>query len=193
MNGHRTYDDSTGAPRPAERAPLDRRTLLSLLAAASVSAACSRMPGEMMGRGGMMDEGPMAGSDMRVIHSLLSRHDTIERTVQDVKGGIRSVTTSDDAEVAELIRTHVAQMKSRLENDQPIRQMDPLFREIFKHAAAIDLCVDDTTGGVAVIETSSDPHVTMLIRQHARRAVSEFVEDGMRRAMQPTPLPDGYE
>jgi len=34
--------------------------------------------------------------------------------------------------------------------------------------------------------------VTLLIRQHARAAVSQFVADGMARAMQPTPLPDGY-
>jgi hypothetical protein len=32
----------------------------------------------------------------------------------------------------------------------------------------------------------------LLIRQHAHRAVSEFVAEGMARAMEPTPLPPGY-
>jgi hypothetical protein len=34
--------------------------------------------------------------------------------------------------------------------------------------------------------------VAPLIRQHARRAVSEFVARGMERMHEPTPLPDGY-
>jgi quercetin dioxygenase-like cupin family protein len=40
-----------------------------------------------------------------------------------------------------------------------------------------------------VVETSDDPEVVALIRQHAHRAVSEFVERGMDRAHEPTPLP----
>ena len=47
-------------------------------------------------------------------------------------------------------------------------------------------------GGVDVIETSDDPQVVLLIRQHAHRAVSEFVTGGMQRAMQQTPLPSDY-
>ena len=46
--------------------------------------------------------------------------------------------------------------------------------------------------GVLVVETSPDPQVELLIRQHAHRAVSEFVAEGMSRAMRPTPLPPGY-
>lgn len=53
--------------------------------------------------------------------------------------------------------------------------------------------VDSISGGVLVVETSPDPQVEPLIRQHARRAVSEFVAQGMERAMRPTPLPPGIE
>jgi hypothetical protein len=35
--------------------------------------------------------------------------------------------------VAQLIQTHVQQMKGRIEAGRPIRRMDPLFREIFEH------------------------------------------------------------
>jgi hypothetical protein len=55
---------------------------------------------------------------------------------------------------------------------------------------AID--VEPIPGGVLVVETSANPQVGLLIRQHARRAVSEFVAQGMARAMRPTPLPSGY-
>jgi hypothetical protein len=84
-------------------------------------------------------------------------------------------------------------MKERVEDGNPIRQMDPLFREIFEHNGQIELRVEELPGGVRVLETSNDPQVTLLIREHAHRAVSEFIRDGMARAMGPTPLPSGYQ
>lgn len=89
---------------------------------------------------------------------------------------------SDRPEVAELIRTHVWQMRDRLEEGNPIRVMDPVFREIFEHHEAVGMDVEETRDGVVVVETSADPRVELLIRQHADRAVSEFVAEGMARA-----------
>jgi hypothetical protein len=146
------------------------------------------MPGWMMSRG--MDAQTMR--DMHVIHDLLLGHERIEREVDDVPGGIRAVTMSGDSELAARIRTHVSQMQARIERGNPIRQMDPLFREIFEHHGAIEMLVENVPGGMRVTETSADPQVALLIRQHARRAVSEFVAEGMPRAMRPTPLPPGY-
>lgn len=129
---------------------------------------------------------------MRVIRRLLVNHERIRRRVEGIATGIKALTTSEDPEIAELIRTHVTQMKARVEDGDPIRLMDPLFREIFDHHEAIDIEVERTPRGVLVVETSADPQVTLLIRQHAHRAVSEFVAEGMARAMRPTPLPPGY-
>ena len=150
----------------------------------------SGMPNGMMGEGPMMD--PEMMRDMHAIRTLLMNHERIEREVEDIPGGIRSVTTSHDPELAELIRTHVWQMKSRMEEGRPIRHMDPVFRELFRDHEKVHLQIEEIPGGARVIETSEDPQVTSLIRQHAHRAVSEFVERGMPRAMKPTPLPDGY-
>lgn len=147
-----------------------------------------RMPSWMMSGHAM--EG--MGRDMSVIHGLLMNHARIQRSVEDIPGGVRTVTTSEDPEVAELIRAHVWRMKERMEQGEPIRQMDPLFRELFRRRAQIRIEVQDTPRGVIVTETSADPQVVLLIRQHAHRAVSEFVERGMARAMEPTPLPEGY-
>lgn len=184
---------------------LDRRRLLTrglalafgAAPAASLLAACGRemmmgreMPDWMMSGGGMMDMEMM--EEMRVIRELLAGHELIRRRVEDVPGGIRSRTTSGDPELSELIGTHVAQMKARVEAGDPIRHMDPLFREIFEHHAAIEMDVESISGGVLVVEISEVPQVELLIRQHARRAVSEFVAEGMERAMRPTPLPRGY-
>lgn len=52
--------------------------------------------------------------------------------------------------------------------------------------------IQDLENGVLVTKTSENPQVVLLIQQHANRAVSEFAEQGMQRAMQPTPLPEGY-
>jgi hypothetical protein len=81
-------------------------------------------------------------------------------------------------------------MDTRLEAARPIRRWDPLFAEIFEHADAITMEIEDTPRGVRVVETSGDAYVVTLIRQHAHRAVSEFVARGMDRAHEPTPLPE---
>ncbi|CAN5857204.1 hypothetical protein BH23GEM7_BH23GEM7_25020 [soil metagenome] len=148
------------------------------------------MPEWMMSHEGMM--GPQMMQQMRVIRRLLVNHEKIERQVEDIPGGVRTITRSDDPEVAELIRTHVRQMKERFEQDMPIRMMDPVFRELFEHRERAHLEYEEIPGGVRVTHTSEDPQVVLLIRQHAHRFVSEAAEQGMRRAMQPTPLPEGY-
>ena len=57
----------------------------------------------------------------------------------------------------------------------------------------IEMQIEEIPGGVRVRETSDDPEVAKLIRQHAIRGVSEFVAGGRARAHQPTPLPDEYQ
>lgn len=151
--------------------------------------------GMMSGNGMMSGEGMMGPEmmqDMRSIRGLLTNHEKVQRRVEDVPGGVRTVTTSDDPKIAELIRTHVRQMKARYERDQPIRMMDPVFRELFRHRDKASLQYEDVPGGIRVTHTSDDPQVVLLIRQHAHRFVSEAAEQGMSRAMRPTPLPEGY-
>lgn len=131
--------------------------------------------------------------DMRVIRSMLMNHEQIERRVENLDNGVKTWTTSTDPEIAAAIRTHVRQMKERMEENKPIRQMDPLFRELFNHADKIEMQIKDLDNGVEVTETSEDPQVVKLIQQHANKAVSEFAEQGMQRAMQPTPLPEDYQ
>jgi hypothetical protein len=170
---------------------------LAAFASVSASSEGSRdQQGEMTGgMGGMMGgAGGMGGmmQDMPAIHGLLMHHDEIQRSVEDIPNGVRTVTTSKDPKVASLIREHVWQMKRRIEQGQPIRQMDPLFVELFKNHQHIHMKIEDVPGGVRVEETADEARVVPLVRQHAHKAVSEFVAQGMRRAMEPTPLPPGY-
>lgn len=157
-----------------------------------------------MMKGGMMSEkmhrammserrGSEMMEDMQVIRKMLRNHEKIDRQVENLENGVRTRTTSSDPEIAAAIQKHVRQMKERIEQNQPIRQMDPLFRELFKHADKIEMEIQNLKDGVLVVETSEDPQVVKLIQQHANRAVSEFSAQGMKRAMKPTPLPEGYE
>ena len=140
--------------------------------------------------GHMMEPGDMG--DMMTIRQLLASHGEVQREVENVPGGVRTVTVSDDPEVTELIRQHVREMQARYGRDQPIRMMDPVFRELFRHRDSATLEIEDIPGGVRVLHTSDDPEVAALIRQHAHAFVSEAAEQGMDRAMQPTALPEGY-
>lgn len=162
----------------------------------ATGSSSGMMGGRMlMMRNGMMGGGMMGASmgEMRVIRALLTSPDQIERTVQNVPNGVLTVTTSDDPKVAQLIRTHVRQMRASYDRDEPIRMRDPVFRELFANRDRITLKVEDIAGGVRVLHTSDDPQVAALIRQHAHHFVSEAAEQGMRRVMRPTPLPQGYE
>lgn len=156
-----------------------------------MSSSGDQMGPGMMG-GDMMMDGPGSMGDMMTIRQLLASHEQVERNVENVPGGVRTVTVSDNPEVMELIRLHVRQMKERYSRDQPIRMMDPIFRELFRHRDRATLEIEDVPGGVRVLHTSQDPEVASLIRQHAHEFVSEAAEQGMQRSMRSTPLPEGY-
>jgi hypothetical protein len=130
---------------------------------------------------------------MTSIHFLFDNHAKIHRVVEDIPGGVLTMTISDDPEVAAMIRKHVRQVKAHVEAGRPIRMWDPLFVEMVQHYKKIQFEVEDVPGGVKVRDTSEDPQVALLIRQHARRGVSEFVKAGWDRAHDAVPIPDGYK
>lgn len=70
--------------------------------------------------GGGMRGGGMMGGDGRIIHQLFANHDQIHRTVEEISGGIRSITESDNPQVAALIKEHVPRMYQRIEKGQGI-------------------------------------------------------------------------
>jgi len=146
--------------------------------------------GQGHGRGAGMGRGPQ-GPHHENIHALLDRHTLIERKIEEIDGGVETITTSGDAATEETIRQHVRQMEDRLTSGHGMRHWDPLFVELFRHHDKIHMEIVDVPGGVRVRETSGDPEVASLIQLHAR-AVSEFVSDGYDRAHRATPLPEGY-
>ena len=128
-----------------------------------------------MGQG--MGQGGNQRRDMQTIHALFNDHRKITRTVKQLENGVETVTESDDPKVRGLIAEHVWAMQQRLEQQQPIRMWDPLFAELFKHAAKIKMQISKTPKGMKVVETANDPYVVKLIQAHAA-GVSEFVSAG---------------
>ena len=96
-------------------------------------------PGMMHGMGpgaAAGDHGPMAGpmamltkqdagsaADMGLVHDLLANNARIKRTVTNLPNGIKTVTESDDPQVAQAIKAHVASMSRATERRARIQYL----------------------------------------------------------------------
>ncbi len=150
------------------------------------------MKGGMKGMQGMMGMAgdPRFQADREMFHFLLSNGKKIRRQVKMLENGIETVTESNDPKVAAVLKKHVASMYDRLEQGQPVRMGDPLFRALFQNADKITMEVKQTKKGVHVVETSDDPYVVKLLQAHAK-VVSQFAKRGFQEAMKMHPVPKG--
>jgi hypothetical protein len=120
------------------------------------------MNGMGMGGHGMMGHGGMGMSGMGMggmgmgcgetcpgptMMSLLQQHSKIQRQYKHTDSGIDSLTTSDDPQVAALIKAHVKQMRAVLDScakgqcSHTPAAFDPLFRAVYANADKLDLQV----------------------------------------------------
>lgn len=129
--------------------------------------------------------------EMRNVHALIAAHGDIERLVEELPTGVRTLTTTTNPELLPTLREHVAEMAAMIEGGGRIRNWDPLFATIFDHSEAIEIEIEEIENGVAVIETSADPRVAALIRAHAYK-VNEFVARGQEAYRESTPLPEEW-
>jgi glutamate-1-semialdehyde aminotransferase len=135
-----------------------------------------------MGHGMMMgmNHGSATMEERRDIHSLLFNHDRIKRSVTNLPDGIRTVTESDDPEIAETIRKHVAEMGQRVEDgrdpDLPIES--PALRSIFQYKDKIKSTYEVTDKGIVVVQTSTDANAVEALQKHAAE-VTDLVDRGM--------------
>ena len=148
--------------------------------------------GGFRGPMGMPMGGPMAGfmpnadaafpADMRLVHDMLQSHDKIKRTVSNLPDGIRTVTESDDPQVAQTIKAHVASMEKRLNEGRVFNLFSPTLPVLFENNDKIRTVVEVTDQGAVVTQTSSDPRVVAALQAHALE-VSELARDGMAAMM----------
>jgi len=173
--------------------------LIGVAAAAALAAAVStyavtassqegppfmHRPGTpMMGMGGGMmgmghDSATMA--QMQVIHQLIVNHDRITRAVTNLSDGIRTVTQSDDPQIAQLIKEHVGSMGQRVAegSDPGLPIESPALHAIFRDKDKIRTSVEATAKGIIVVQTSSDAKTVTALQRHALE-VSDLVDGGM--------------
>ena len=174
-------------------------TVSVVLAGAGLSLAQGAGPGPGPGPGqgmGGMGKGMMHGmddahqADMALIHFLLDNGKKVSRTITELPDGVVTLTESSDPDIALKIRAHVTAMYRRLEDKKPIHLRDPLFRELFANADKVVMKSEATVAGVKVTETSADPKVAALIKEHAK-VVSQFIENGRAEAMKNHAVPPG--
>jgi hypothetical protein len=130
--------------------------------------------------GGMMGVDP---ADMQTYMEMFSRHNEINRVVEEIAGGVRTTTESNSADLAAKLQAHVSAMYSRLEDGAEVMCMSQSLPSLFRNADGYRRRLTLTPKGIIAEETADDPGVTQAIREHARE-VSGFVHDGMPAMMQ---------
>ena len=155
-----------------------------LAALAATVPAGARQP---QGPGRMMHD-PEHMTDMRLFHALFDRRADIVRQVTVRPDGVEALTESRVPAVAAMLQEHVEAMIARVREARPIHRRDPLFRELFAHAAEIVVSYERTATGVRVVESSRDPYVVRLIRAHAD-VVTAFIANGRSEMMKDHPVP----
>jgi hypothetical protein len=137
----------------------------------------------MMGMGpGMM--GMNGGSATEAEHSdirdLFFNHDGIKRSVTNLPDGIRTVTESDDPQVAATIKKHVAEMGKRVEEgrDPGLPIESPALHSIFRDKDKVKSTYEVTEKGIIVVQTSTDASAVKALQDHAAE-VTDLAQRGM--------------
>ena len=167
---------------------------LGLAVAAAVAQHFGPGHGSMQGMGpgmGGARHGPMAGptamlttqdegsaADMGLVHDLLFNNTKIKRTVTKLPDGIRTVTESDDPQVAQSIKAHVASMSQRLEDGREFNIFSKTLPVLFAKRDKIRSKIEVTEKGSVVTRTSKDAAVVAALQGHSGE-VTELVQDGM--------------
>jgi uncharacterized protein YajQ (UPF0234 family) len=128
--------------------------------------------------GRMHSADPAFGADMQLVRQMLVSHDQIKRTVTNLPNGIRTVTESDDPQVAQAIVMHVSSMAQRLSEGREFNLFSETIPVLFENKDKIKTSVETTAKGSVVTQTSNDAKVVTALQAHAVE-VSELARDGM--------------
>jgi hypothetical protein len=163
---------------------------LGLAVATALAQPAGMGPGMMHGMGAG-SHGPMAGAtamltrqdagssaDMNLVHELLVNHDKIRRTVTNLPNGIKTVTESDDPQVAQAIKAHVASMSQRLGDGREFNIFSTTLPVLFENKDKIKSAVEMTEKGSVMTQTSTDAKVVAALQGHAIE-VTELAQEGM--------------
>jgi hypothetical protein len=118
------------------------------------------------------------GVDMSRYTEMFNRHIEISRTVEEIPGGIRTITQSNSPDLVAQLQAHVSSMYSHLDQGAEVMCMSSSLPTLFRRAKGYRRQLTLVPTGVTVEETADDPALTQAIRAHAQE-VTGFVRDGM--------------
>ena len=163
---------------------------LGLVIAAAFAHEADQMPFTRMMMQMHDHSAPMAGpmtmhqgdasfrDDMQLVHAMLIDNKKINRTVENLPDGIRTVTESDEPAVGRAIKAHVASMEKRLNEGRIFNLFSPTLPVLFDNKDKIKTSVQMTEKGATVTQTSTDAKVVAALQAHALE-VDELARDGM--------------
>lgn len=111
---------------------------------------------------------------------MFRNFESIDRTVENLPNGIRTVTYSSDEEVMAVLVSHVIGMIGRVDaaDDPKIFVQSPTLDIFFERGDQIVTEIDVTDEGIVVLQTSSDPELVEALQVHAAE-VTAMVDRGM--------------
>jgi hypothetical protein len=114
---------------------------------------------------------------------MFMNHEQIRRTVTNLPNGIRTVTESDDPELAAVIISHVKGMRERVKEgrDPGLPIQSPTLQIIFRNKDKIATTQEATKKGIIVVQTSDDRETVAALQKHAAE-VTVLVKRGMEAA-----------
>jgi hypothetical protein len=119
-----------------------------------------------------------SAADMGLVETMVHNNTKIRRTVTELPNGIRTLTESDDAKIAQAIQAHVASMSQRLKDGREFNISSKTLPVLFANSDKITSKVEMTAKGAAVTRTSTDAKVVAALQGHAKE-VTELVDEGM--------------
>lgn len=111
---------------------------------------------------------------------LFRNFNAINREVENLPNGIRTVTTTSDENTYAALISHVVGMLDRVENldDPKIIIQSPTLDVFFMRGGEINTQTEVTETGIIVTQTAQDPELIAALQTHAAE-VTDMVDRGM--------------
>ncbi len=106
---------------------------------------------------------------------------SIDRTVENLPDGIRTVTASSDPDTMAALVSHVTGMIQRVEDgrDPKVFIQSPTLDIFFQKGDGIETEIEVTDDGIVVTQTSTDPELVAALQTHAAE-VTDMADRGMQ-------------
>ena len=124
-----------------------------------------------------LDATPQETAELAV---MFNNFQLIDRTVENLPNGIRTVTHSADDDVMDALVSHVTGMIGRVEDgrDPQIFIQSPTLDIFFMKGDRIETDIEVSEEGIVVVQTSDDPEMIQALQVHAAE-VTAMADRGM--------------